>query len=60
MQLVLASFHGRFTDYPSDDESGYGASNSWRLVSFDGHHGFRLSKHIHDLIWHLDVPVLII
>ena len=54
------TFHGRFTDYPGYDESGYAAlaartaGASFHLMDITAS-DFR--KHIHDVIWHLDVPV---
>jgi asparagine synthase (glutamine-hydrolysing) len=54
------AFHGRFTDYPGYDESGYAAlaaqtaGASFHLMDITAS-DFR--KHIHDVIWHLDVPV---
>src|SRR5262249_44921177 len=54
------TFHGRFADYPSYDESEYAAhaarkaGSSLHLIDITAA-DFR--DHIHDVIWHLDVPV---
>jgi asparagine synthase (glutamine-hydrolysing) len=53
-------FHGRFTDYPGYDESQYAAlaartSGAYFHMKDITASDFR--DHIHDIIWHLDVPV---
>jgi asparagine synthase (glutamine-hydrolysing) len=54
------TFHGRFTDYSGYDESEYAAlaarkaGASFHLMDITAS-DFR--DHIHDVIWHLDVPV---
>ena len=54
------AFHGRFTEYPGYDESGYAhtaaAATGAELHVLDiTHEDF--SKHIRDVIYHLDFPV---
>ena len=54
------AFHGRFTDYAGYDESAYAAlaaskaGASFHMTDISAS-DFR--DHIHDVIWHLDVPV---
>jgi asparagine synthase (glutamine-hydrolysing) len=54
------TFHGRFTDYAGYDESQYAvlaarkAGSSFHPIDITAA-DFR--NHIHDIIWHLDVPV---
>ncbi len=57
---LVDCFHGRFTDYPGYDESGYAAaaadaaSGRLHVIDITAQH-FR--DHIADVIYHLDFPV---